>query len=42
MQADGTGTLQIIQAEDVDISYVLCLGQAVLGFFENLTYLRTG
>lgn len=42
LQADGTGTLQVIQAEDVDIRYVLCLGRAVLGFFESLTYCAQG
>jgi hypothetical protein len=41
-QADGTGNLQVIQADDVDIRYVLCLGRAVLGFFESLTYCSQG
>lgn len=38
VQPDATGTLQVIQADDVDIRYVICIAQAVLGFFQNLTY----
>ncbi len=37
LQADGTGNMQIIQAI-ADLSYVLCIAQAVIGFFQSLTY----
>ncbi|MBN2108474.1 MAG: hypothetical protein JW832_13700 [Deltaproteobacteria bacterium] len=37
LQPDATGTLQVIQADDVDISLVLCYAKAVIGFLESLT-----
>ncbi|MCX5901405.1 MAG: hypothetical protein NTX06_11880 [Proteobacteria bacterium] len=36
LQADGTGKMQIIKA-DGDISYVLCIVQAIIDFLRNLT-----
>ncbi len=35
LQADGSGSMQIIQADNPDVSYVLCIAQAVLGLFQN-------
>jgi hypothetical protein len=36
LQPDATGTLQIIQADDVDITKVLCYVRALIDFFESL------
>lgn len=35
LQADGTGSMQIIQADTPDVSYVICIAQAILGLFQN-------
>jgi len=37
LQSDATGALQVIQADDVDITIVLCYAKAVIGFLETLT-----
>lgn len=37
LQPDATGALQVIQADDVDISLVLCYAKAVVGFLETWT-----
>jgi hypothetical protein len=36
LQADGTGKMQIIQAS-VDIRYILCIADSVIGFLQSLT-----
>jgi hypothetical protein len=42
LQADGNGSMQIIHADAVDISYVLCVSKAVIEFFQSWTVCAQG